>query len=206
VKSIQEVYSVEGYRNLKSTNLFGYFQYAINDAIRRNVTLNPKDMVLDAGCGYGIISYALQKHAKHLGVNIDLHAFDLSLSMPEVFNGYVQEPVLLQCADAKNLAYRDNAFDTIICAGLFEHIENPVEVLNEYRRCLKTDGKLLLFVSPKNRLLQLILSQFGSPCGYRYSEFKPFLLDAGFKNVTQKYFRNFHIWANFCYFVIEAEA
>lgn len=44
----------------------------------------------------------------------------------------------------KNLGFQDGTFDLIWCSEVVEHLENPVFSLEEMRRVLKPDGKLIL--------------------------------------------------------------
>lgn len=201
---LQDVYDSNGYKALMRLNVFGLIQYAFDDFIKRNVPLITGSRVLDAGCGYGLISSAINKTAENLGVEIEQHAFDLSMSMPSALKEYAKGPIKITCSDARHLSYGDKVFDVIICAGMFEHIKNPVEVLTEYSRCLKEGGQLIVFVSPKNIFTRMILSRFGNSWAYSYTEFLPYLHRAGFKNTKRLYFVRQHIWANFSYFAIKA--
>jgi len=47
--------------------------------------------------------------------------------------------------DAHNLnMFKDNSFDCILCAEVFEHLSNPQKAINEMYRILKPNGKLIL--------------------------------------------------------------
>ncbi len=49
-------------------------------------------------------------------------------------------------ADITKLQFEDNSFDYILCNHVLEHITDEASALSELRRCLKTDGTLLLTV------------------------------------------------------------
>lgn len=47
-------------------------------------------------------------------------------------------------ADILNLPFEDGEIDAILAKHLFEHIIDPIEALNEWRRILKDNGKLVI--------------------------------------------------------------
>jgi SAM-dependent methyltransferase len=47
-------------------------------------------------------------------------------------------------ADAYHLPFRDEAFDVVLCAEVLEHMHSPALALREFRRVLRSGGKLLL--------------------------------------------------------------
>ncbi len=46
--------------------------------------------------------------------------------------------------DLKSIPVEDSRFDAIICTQVLEHVNEPIEVLNEFRRVLKVNGTLYL--------------------------------------------------------------
>ena len=206
MKSMEETYDSEGYRKLGWFNFLGFYQRAIGSIIRNSVDIQDGNRILDAGCGYGLVSRAIENEIKANKIDIELYGFDISPSMPKAYRSFVSIPAELGCMDACNLSYEDNYFDTIICAGLFEHIENPEIVISEYMRCLKPNGQLLVVVSQKNALTQTMISFFGNATGSDYSEFKPFLAHSDITDVRRVYFRGFYIWGNVFSFVVRCQA
>jgi SAM-dependent methyltransferase len=47
------------------------------------------------------------------------------------------------CCGADDIPVDDNTFDIVMLAEVIEHLENPIKVLNECKRILKKDGKLV---------------------------------------------------------------
>ncbi|MBN1597143.1 MAG: class I SAM-dependent methyltransferase [Bacteroidales bacterium] len=45
---------------------------------------------------------------------------------------------------AHDIPVNDNSADLVLCTEVLEHVKNPQDVLNEFRRILKTGGKLFL--------------------------------------------------------------
>lgn len=48
--------------------------------------------------------------------------------------------------DIHQLPFEDNSKEAIICLAVLEHVENPIQAMNEMHRVLKPGGKLLLYV------------------------------------------------------------
>lgn len=54
---------------------------------------------------------------------------------------------------ADNIPIKDGNFDMVILAEVLEHLENPIDVLKECKRILKTNGKIIItipFLYPKH--------------------------------------------------------
>lgn len=55
-------------------------------------------------------------------------------------------PGLNALSDIKELAFKNAAFDAIFCSQVLEHINLPQKAINEFYRCLKPGGSLILTV------------------------------------------------------------
>ena len=115
--------------------------------------MNGTVLYVGAGTGQEIVNFPP-------GLNIT--AIDLSLKMlekarprAEAYNGKIN----LEIMDAHRLAFPDNSFDTVITVCVFCTVTDPVHGLEEIKRVLKPDGKLLMFehVMSRNPLYGLIL-------------------------------------------------
>ena len=96
--------------------------------------------VLELGCGTGLYTETLQKMAK------SVVATDFSDEMIEVAilkRGYLRNVEFLK-ADALNLPFEDESFDTIFMANLIHVIGNAERVIQESKRVLKTGGQLII--------------------------------------------------------------
>ncbi len=54
------------------------------------------------------------------------------------------EPDIL--ANVHNLPISDNLADGVICKAVLEHVEDPVQVIKEIYRILKTEGKCFIYI------------------------------------------------------------
>lgn len=92
--------------------------------------------ILDVGCGYGEHKKAIKGKAKIYGLDIDKYA--------------LTEQKRIVCANAKKIPFKRNNFETVICVDVIEHIDKDNEVIQEIRRVLKKNGKLIITVPNKN--------------------------------------------------------
>jgi ubiquinone/menaquinone biosynthesis C-methylase UbiE len=95
---------------------------------------------------------------RHFPAGLEITAVDFSQAMLEKAKlrlGDYMGTLRLVNADAQALAFHDNAFDTVVTSCTFCSVPDPVKGLEELRRVLKPEGKMLMFehVRPANILL-----------------------------------------------------
>lgn len=107
-----------------------------------------KSPILDIGCGFG--EFAGVFFDRLVEVGVDINADDLILAAEK--KKYRQ----LILADAKNLPFKNNTFNTVLSVSTLEHIRNVDRVLSETFRVLKPKGTLV-FTVPTTTLNGLLL-------------------------------------------------
>ena len=97
-------------------------------------------VVLDVGCGTGIQLELYQK------AGCRVSGIDQSPSMLQVARHRLGESANLHLGDASNMPYPDKAFDLIIMSTVLHGMPPAVHsaVINEAKRTLKEDGRILL--------------------------------------------------------------
>ena len=112
--------------------------------------LNPKkdELILDAGCGTGrLIPLLLRLTKKNsLVCGIDLSFKSLHLAKSKFDKNRRLFYVLVQ-GSVTDLPFKSELFDLIVCSEVFEHIldkSDQIKMLTEFRRCLKSNGTLIL--------------------------------------------------------------
>jgi len=108
--------------------------------------------VLDVATGTADIALAINKidpQKKVIGVDISLGMLNIA---KEKTKG---KGIMLACADALNLPFRDNSFDNVVISFGIRNIKNKTQALYEFKRVLKPSGKLLVleFSKPKNQFI-----------------------------------------------------
>jgi ubiquinone/menaquinone biosynthesis C-methylase UbiE len=108
------------------------------------IDLRPRHTVLDIGAGVGYFAIPMLKLLNSRG---RLFAIDISPVMLDDFKLRLpryQARVQTVVADAQKIPLPDGIADRILMALVLHEIENPVQALQETRRLLKKNGKLLI--------------------------------------------------------------
>ena len=90
--------------------------------------------VLDVGCGTNTLIREYRRsrpNSRAMGVDV-----------------YPWDGVDLCIEDAGKLPFEVESFDTIVCVAAFNHIPNRRDFLNEAKRILKPNGKLIITMIP----------------------------------------------------------
>ena len=94
--------------------------------------------ILDAGCGDGQYMEEIGKYTDSLcGVEIESERAAVARAMT------ARE--VISC-DLSEMPFVDEFFDIIFCNEVLEHTDDDVTVLKEFRRVLKEDGCLVMYV------------------------------------------------------------
>ena len=89
--------------------------------------------ILDVGGGARFTKW-LKKY-KHYFNNSSYKTFDCDSTTQPDFVG-----------DIHNMYLENESFDAIICSSVLEHVENPIQAVNEMYRILKMDGVLFCYI------------------------------------------------------------
>jgi 2-polyprenyl-3-methyl-5-hydroxy-6-metoxy-1,4-benzoquinol methylase len=133
------------------------------------LSVPPGAVVLDVGCGPGIVSRALaERGCRVYGIEIDSRKAAVArASCVEVVEADLETASLAAL-------FVGQRFDAILCLDVLEHLKNPVAVLTELRAMLAPGGAVLISVPNVTHgalRLELLQGRFG----YRSSG----LLDRG---------------------------
>jgi SAM-dependent methyltransferase len=92
--------------------------------------------VLDYGCGYGDLSYAMSATHSVEGTDVDAERVAFARE---------QYPALpFQVCAADRLPYPDQSFDIVVSMVVIHFVPDPVQHIREANRVLKKDGHLIL--------------------------------------------------------------
>jgi len=132
--------------NLKASNSSGarpdYLYGSMLDQMRYIYALQyVKDKnVLDIACGIGWGSYLMAMSGAQ-----KVFAIDLSQEAIHTAKKYYINPnIVYICGSLEDSNIPDKSIDVVTSFETFEHLENPILILNEFHRILKPNGVLLL--------------------------------------------------------------
>lgn len=115
--------------------------------------------ILDVCCGTGsvILSFA-ERHAGSLTVGYDFSAGMLQKAQEK---DHASRVIFVQ-GDASRLSFADNSFDVVCCSHALYELKGQArtEALQEMRRVVKPDGKVLIMEHevPRNPLVKILFT------------------------------------------------
>ncbi|MCU1366149.1 MAG: hypothetical protein JWN39_1788 [Ilumatobacteraceae bacterium] len=106
--------------------------------------------ILDLGCGDGIISAGLASRGAQEVVGVDLQSVDVTYldDQARQHDLLVPDNVRFEVCTASHLPFDDAQFDIVVSWSVFEHVADPLSLLREVHRVLKTNGALFMQVWP----------------------------------------------------------
>ena len=99
---------------------------------------NSVESIVELGCGTGIHARILEKYAKNF-FGIDICSDLIKIASNRCKNGNFHPHI----TDIKNLPFKDNSFDAVICLNTFDHIFETENVISEIQRICKPGGKFI---------------------------------------------------------------
>jgi 2-polyprenyl-3-methyl-5-hydroxy-6-metoxy-1,4-benzoquinol methylase len=107
--------------------------------------------LLDLGCGQGHITAKIKMQFNEFeisGLDHSISAIDFAHSN---FKG-----IDFVVADAYSSPYCNEYFDVIVCNNLWEHVPDPMSLLYEIKRILKSDGLLIISTPSRFRITNIL--------------------------------------------------
>jgi SAM-dependent methyltransferase len=121
-----------------------YERLSVTDCIRSFLEAASDKVVCDFGCSAG---YMLRE-IKYINDNAVLLGVDVEESGLVKLNA-IDPDIMLFKFDITAIPFPDEILDVVICLNVLEHIENDVDVLDEFLRVLKNEG-IICIVVPYN--------------------------------------------------------
>lgn len=119
---------------------YGQEQRAKIEFILRNLDLEYTGLVLDVGCGTGLLfDYLLEKAKILVGVDISRN---ILRKVREKFKG--KDNIFLIQADADYLPFPEETFDLTFAITLLQNVPSPAETMKEMRRVTKTGASIIV--------------------------------------------------------------
>ena len=190
----------DNYNEIREKKKFSrYYQdYWMGELLNLYSSVNSKNTprlkILDYCCGTCILFPHVNKRfskCQYLGIDLSDKMLDVAKSR---FKGFKNFKVDQQ--DGEDLKLKRNYFGLVLARGAIHHLPNPSKGLNEIKRVLKDNGRLIISEPTSNKLFKMFRSilyksssQFTpSHKSFTYSELKKLLGDSGFKIIKLRKF------------------
>lgn len=146
-------------------------------------------LILDVGTGPANIPIQFARKVS----SARIIAIDLSQNMLKKARSNIEEArldncIILICADAERLPFKDESFQIVLCHSTIHHLSNPLLAINEILRVVKKGSRFIIrdLRRPPSVILELYVLIFGLPydwlmkkmyreslkAGYTYKEMK----------------------------------
>ena len=159
----------------------------------------PTDRILDLGCGWGTISFALGPKVR------EVVGLDFAAKAVEGCNGRLDalglDNVSFQEGDARSTGLAAETFDLVVAADLFEHLypDDSEAVASEAYRVLRRGGRMAVWTPCRSHILEvlrnndIILKRDISHVDYKsMPRMREILGRAGFE-IARSYFAESHL-------------
>jgi ubiquinone/menaquinone biosynthesis C-methylase UbiE len=168
------------------------------DLVAKNLALKENQIVLDAGCGQGVVSTYLAKKYGSKIFGITLVPFEVERAQERAKNLGVQGKAQYQVMDYSATSFPDNYFDAIYTTETLSHSPDIRKTLKEFFRILKPSGKIALFeytLAPdkkfsewERKMLNVVIegSAMVGLKDFRHDQFTEVVKKAGFENVKEQ--------------------
>jgi cyclopropane fatty-acyl-phospholipid synthase-like methyltransferase len=187
---------------------------AMQALLRRSNLVREGLRVLDAGCGFGMVTFSLLKVLRQKNLDYrTIDAFDLTLAMLTRFRNEVEargiSRVQLEQADVLDLESLPQSwtnYDLIISASMLEYLakQDLPRALAALRARLAQDGRILVIITRKTPETKVFIEWLWHAERYTKHEVLQAFREAEYSNLTFRQFPLRYFWLNRANYVVEA--
>ena len=166
--------------------------------------------VLDAGCGTGVVTFALREALLHRGLYPGtLHAFDLTAAMLDRFGRTLREKAIAgvettqaSVLELDQLPESWSDYDLVVSASMLEYVprDRLAAALAGLRQRLTPGGRFVLFVTRRNCLTRPLIGRWWKGNLYSAPEIRTAFQSAGFDGIEFRRFppafRHLSLWGH----------
>ncbi|HYG98340.1 MAG TPA: class I SAM-dependent methyltransferase [Terriglobales bacterium] len=209
-------------QNLYTTGINHYKRFislfqspqAIESLLKRSTLLRPGMRVLDAGCGFGVATFALVNTLQQLHFDYArIDAFDLTPAMLSRFERALRASgvarVSLRQADVlalESLPPSWTNYDLIVSTSMLEYLPKKdfARALEVLRRRLAENGCMFVMITRKSLETKVLIEWWWGATSYARDELQRAFKRAGFEEVEFRHFPIRYFWLNRANHVVEA--
>lgn len=119
---------------------WSFYVNATVEKTLNHLEIKPRERILDLGCGTGVLIQRLLQVAPAS----EVVGIDASAEMLEIAKHKLPESVDLKLGSADNLPFASNYFDIVVSTSAFHFFRSPSQALQEAKRVLKPNGRLVI--------------------------------------------------------------
>jgi ubiquinone/menaquinone biosynthesis C-methylase UbiE len=112
---------------------------------------NPNIKILDLGCGEG----HLTDRIRDTFPSSEIHGLDYAIDAIKIAHSSYKN-INFIVADGYKPPYSDEYFDIVVLNNIWEHVPDPLQMLNGIKRILKKDGIIVISTPSRYRFSNLI--------------------------------------------------
>jgi len=170
-------------------------QLLMQELVAKKLKLTSKDLVLDAGCGQGVVSTFLVKKYGCKIEGITVVPFEVKKANLLVEKFKISDKVNYSVMDYSKTKFKNNHFDCIYTTETLSHSIDIRKTLKEFFRILKKGGRVAFFeytlAEDKNfsksemKILEKVAkgSAMDGLKDFRHDKFQNVLSEVGFTNI-----------------------
>ena len=123
------------------------------------------DVVLDYGCGAGVLMPIISAFSK------EVHGFDIAIPFIDLAKKLIKEKNIMNASaytDTEfNEKFSENCFDVVLINDVLHHMENPQEAIYNAFKLLRPEGKLIV-IEPNRFNPAMFISQVIEPNEWKW--------------------------------------
>jgi len=127
--------------------------------------IGSSDVVLDYGCGAGVLLQIISSFCK------EVHGFDVVPAFIDVAKESLNKECIKNAFaynyDEFSTEFQENCFDTVIINDVLHHMENPLDAIQNAFKFLKPEGKLII-IEPNILSPAMLISQVFDPNEHKW--------------------------------------
>ncbi|MBW2969204.1 methyltransferase domain-containing protein [Candidatus Woesearchaeota archaeon] len=170
-------------------------QILMQELVAKKLKITSKDVILDAGCGQGIVSIFLAKKYGCQIKGITILPFELKKANLLAKKLKITAKLNYFLMDYNKMSFNKRHFDCIYTTETLSHSINIGKTLKEFLRVLKKGGRIALFeysIAEDNKFTKYELeilnkviysSAMSGLKQFRHDQFQNILKQAGFKDI-----------------------
>ncbi|UCH60221.1 MAG: class I SAM-dependent methyltransferase [Anaerolineales bacterium] len=133
-------YSIRDWHNRYQQQ--SHWTHNLRQYLYTQIDIGSVNHILDVGCGTGVLEAELTQKTKAgiVGIDIDLSALNMA--------AHSSPSTRFILADGHHLPHQADAFDLVICHFLLLWVQEPLQILREMFRVIRTGGAVLAIAEP----------------------------------------------------------